>query len=60
MIRTDWISPAREIVGRDHLGVQSVSEHLYADLLPGITNGTSRIRCYSFYTASRFCWTAPT
>jgi hypothetical protein len=47
--RTDWVSPAREIAGRDHLGVQAVSEHLYADLLPGITNVTSRIRCYSFY-----------
>jgi hypothetical protein len=46
---TDWISPAQEITGRDHLGVQAVSEHLYATLLPGMTNVTDRVRCYSFY-----------
>jgi hypothetical protein len=48
-IRTGWISPARTTTGRDHLGVQAVSDRLYSDLLPGITNVTSRIRCYSFY-----------
>jgi len=48
-IHTDWVSPAQEITGRDHLGVQAVSEHLYATLLPGITNVTDRARCYAFY-----------
>jgi hypothetical protein len=37
-VHTDWVSPAQEITGRDHLGVQAMSEHLYATLLPGITN----------------------
>ena len=31
------------------VAVQAVSEHLYASLLSGVTNATSRIRCYSFY-----------
>ena len=48
-VYTDWVSPAQEITGRDHLGVQAVSERLYATLLPGITNVTDRARCYSFY-----------
>ena len=48
-VHTDWVSPAQEITGRDHLGVQAVSEQLYATLLPGITNVTDRARCYSFY-----------
>lgn len=37
--------------GRDPLGVQSSSIALYARLLPGMTNLTTRIRYYSFY-----CW----
>jgi len=49
LFRTDWVSPARTITGRDHLGVQAVSEHLYVALLPGITNVTDRARCYAFY-----------
>jgi hypothetical protein len=49
VVHTDWVSPAQEITGRDHLGVQAVSEHLYATLLPGITNVTDRARCYAFY-----------
>jgi hypothetical protein len=48
-IETDWISPAQEITGRDHLAVQAVSEHLYTGLLPGLTNVTDRARCYTFY-----------
>jgi len=47
--QTQWVSSAQTIAGRDHLAVQAVSEHLYADLLPGITNVTDRARCYSFY-----------
>jgi hypothetical protein len=31
-VQTDWVSPAQTITGRDHLGVQAVSEHLYATL----------------------------
>jgi hypothetical protein len=46
---TDWVSPAKAITGRDHLAVQAVSEHLYAGLLPGLTNVTDRARCYGFY-----------
>ena len=46
---TDWVSPARTITGRDHLAVQAVSQHLYTGLLPGLTNGTNRARCYGFY-----------
>ena len=48
-VQTDWISPAQAITGRDHLAVQAVSEHLYAGLLPGLTNVTDRARCYAFY-----------
>lgn len=29
--------------------MQAISEHLYANLVPGITNVTDRVRCYSFY-----------
>jgi hypothetical protein len=47
--QTDWVSPAQSIVGRDHLAVQAVSEHIYSSLVPGITNVTERARCYSFY-----------
>jgi len=54
-IQTDWVSPAQAITGRDHLAVQAVSEHLYAILLPGITNVTDRARCYTFYPW--FVWT---
>lgn len=48
-VQTDWVSPAKEITGRDHLAVQAVSEHLYSGLLPGLTNVTDRARCYAFY-----------
>lgn len=48
-VQTDWVSPAKEITGRDHLAVQAVSEHLYTGLLPGLTNVTYRADCYAFY-----------
>lgn len=35
--------------------MQAVSEHLYASLVPGITNVTDRVRCYAFYPW--FVWT---
>jgi hypothetical protein len=38
-------------LGLDPLGLQNVSEQIYATLLPGLNNVTGRIRCYSFY-----CW----
>jgi len=47
--KTDWVSSARETGGLDHLAVRAVSAHIYADLLPGITNLTDRIACYAFY-----------
>ncbi len=31
------------------MAVQAVSEHIYATLVPGITNVTDRARCYTFY-----------
>ncbi len=46
---TVWVKPFHAIGGRDHLGVGAPSEHLYAQLLPGITNVTDRARYYSFY-----------
>jgi hypothetical protein len=29
---TSWVSPAASIVGRDHLAVQAVSEHLFTEV----------------------------
>lgn len=49
-VHTDWVSPAREIEGRDHLAMQAVSGRLYNGLRPGLTNVTLRARCYSFIT----------
>jgi hypothetical protein len=49
IVKTDWVSPAKAIAGRDHLAVQAVSERLYTGLLPGLTNVTERARCYLFY-----------
>src|SRR4029079_13661680 len=48
-VRTTWVSPAREIGGQDHLAVLAVSQHLFTELLPGITNATQRVRLYAFY-----------
>jgi len=53
-MRTTWVSPAKEITGRDHLAVQAISEHLFTEMLPGLTNVTPRVRCYSFY--AWFVW----
>lgn len=47
--RTAWVSPARQIGGQDHLAVLAVSQHLFTELLPGITNVTQRVRLYAFY-----------
>ena len=38
-----------EGAGLDHLGVQAVSVSIYQQLLPGVTNVTERVACYSFY-----------
>jgi len=35
--------------GRDHLGIETLSEAILADLLPGINNQTRRARYYSFW-----------
>lgn len=51
---TSWVSPASQIAGRDHLAVQAISEHLFTEMLPGLTNVTPRVRCYSFY--AWFVW----
>ncbi|MFN7982518.1 MAG: hypothetical protein U0Q11_11720 [Vicinamibacterales bacterium] len=48
-VRTTWVSPARAISGQDHLAVLAVSQRLFTELLPGITNVTLRVRLYSFY-----------
>ena len=34
---------------RDDLGIETLSESILADLLPGINNGTLRARYYSFW-----------
>lgn len=34
--------------GRDALGIETLSESILSDLLPGITNQTRRVRYYSF------------
>lgn len=47
--RTTWVSPARQIGGQDHLAVLAVSQRLFTELLPGITNVTQRVRLYAFY-----------
>jgi len=39
----------RRVGGRDFLGVETLSEGILADLLPGINNQTSRARYYSFW-----------
>ena len=45
-----WTSPQFSRGGaRDALGVETLSEAILADLLPGINNQTSRARYYSFW-----------
>ena len=38
-------------LGLNQLGIRNVAEHMFAKLLPGLNNVSSRIRYYSFY-----CW----
>jgi hypothetical protein len=49
MISTAWVKPAPAVTGQDHLGTQAPCVSIFTDLLPGITNVTSRARYYSFY-----------
>ena len=49
-IETGWVIPPKTAGGQDHLAVRAISEAMYAELVPGITNVTERVRCYSFYT----------
>lgn len=44
-----WVKNSREATGQDQLGLRFFSETIYQDLLPHITNVTSRGRYYSFY-----------
>ncbi len=46
---TAWVKPAPAVTGQDHLGTQAPCVSIFTDLLPGITNVTSRARYYSFY-----------
>jgi len=46
-----WGSSLKLIRGLDPLGLQTTSEAIYANLLPGISNLTNRLRYYGFY-----CW----
>ncbi|HVW25698.1 MAG TPA: hypothetical protein VHC69_10025 [Polyangiaceae bacterium] len=46
---TAWVKPAPVVTGQDHLGTQAPCVSIFTDLLPGITNVTSRARYYSFY-----------
>lgn len=48
-ISTSWVKPAPTVAGQDHLGTQAPCVSIFTDLLPGITNVTSRARYYSFY-----------
>jgi hypothetical protein len=47
--QTAWVKNSREATGQDQLGLRFFSETIYQDLLPHITNVTSRARYYSFY-----------
>lgn len=47
--QTAWVKNSREATGQDQLGLRFFSETIYQDLLPHITNVTSRSRYYSFY-----------
>ncbi len=47
--QTAWVKNSREATGQDQLGLRFFSETIYQDLLPHITNVTSRGRYYSFY-----------
>ncbi len=47
--QTAWVKNSREATGQDQLGLRFFSESIYQELLPNITNVTSRGRYYSFY-----------
>jgi len=48
-MKIQWTKYKKDVRGRDPLGVQAIGIHLYALLVPGITNVTDRFRYYSFY-----------
>lgn len=48
-LHTAWVKNSREATGQDQLGLRFFSETIYQDLLPHITNVTSRGRYFSFY-----------
>jgi hypothetical protein len=48
-LHTAWVKNYREATGQDQLGLRFFSETIYQDLLPHITNVTSRGRYFSFY-----------
>lgn len=54
-ITTGWVLPPRTIGGQDHLAVRAISEAIYGELAPCVTNGTDRIILYAFYPW--FTWT---
>ena len=47
----NWTEPEYGLAarGRDFLGIETLSEAILADLLPGINNQTRRARYYSFW-----------
>lgn len=51
MYAIGWVKTAFESTGRDHLGLQSQSVHVYSQLFDAITNITPRARYFTFY-----CW----
>jgi len=48
-IQTAWVAPPKA-GGQDHLALRAISEAIYGELVPCITNVTERIRSYAFYT----------
>lgn len=46
-----WVETRDGVNGRDHLGIQAQSVHVYSQLFDAITNITPRARYFSFY-----CW----
>lgn len=55
IVTTAWVLPPKDITGQDHLAVRAISEAIYAELVPCVTNVTDRIRLYAFYPW--FTWT---
>lgn len=54
-LTTAWVLPPKNITGLDHLAVRAVSEAIYTELVPCVTNVTDRVRNYAFYPW--FTWT---